>query len=152
MERIEREVEGFEGIEMIHSAEEFIRLRTSQDPELYTRAARDFASENVWMDIIRNHPEMRVWVVANKTVPDTILKLLADDPDPGVREFVARKRKAGALILEKLSKDVNDSVRLAVACNKSTPPAILNALAHDDWGRVAHLARKRLKASAGESA
>lgn len=145
MERIEREVEGLECIEMIHSAEEFIRLRTSQDPELYTRAARDSAAENVWMDIIRNHPEMRVWVVVNKTVPNTILKLLADDPDPGVREFVARKRKAGALLLEKLSKDVNDAVRLAVANNKSTPASILAALAHDDWERVVQVARKRLE-------
>lgn len=34
---------------MITSAEEFVRLRSSHDPELYYRAAHEEADEAVWL-------------------------------------------------------------------------------------------------------
>jgi hypothetical protein len=41
---------------MIESAEEFITLRCSEEPELYTRAACDPAPEEVWLDVINHYP------------------------------------------------------------------------------------------------
>jgi hypothetical protein len=37
---------------MIESAEQFIALRTSSDPDLYHRAAHEPASTEVWLAII----------------------------------------------------------------------------------------------------
>jgi hypothetical protein len=44
---------------MIASAEEFVALRTSEDPEEYNRAAHDEAPEEVWWDVIRRFLVMR---------------------------------------------------------------------------------------------
>lgn len=132
---------------MIESAEEFVTLRQSEDPDLYTRAAQDSAREEVWLEVVKRYPEMKVWVVHNKTVPGSILRTLASDPDPNVRASVAQKRKVGDAILEKLAYDADGRVRLEVAVNKRTPLYLLRVLLHDDWERVAEVARDRLKAS-----
>lgn len=50
---------------MILSADEFIRLRTSEDPEEYGRTASEEASESVWMDVINKYPDMKDWVDHN---------------------------------------------------------------------------------------
>jgi hypothetical protein len=73
---------------MIRSAEEFIRLRTSEDAADYLRAATDDASLEVWQEIITHHADMRSWVAHNKTVPVEILWVLA------IAE-IAQKRLAG---------------------------------------------------------
>ena len=70
---------------MIESAEEFIRLRGSGDPAEYGRAAHDQAPDGVWLDVIRRFPEYRFWVAHNKTVPVSILRILAADSDERVR-------------------------------------------------------------------
>src|SRR5262249_30672705 len=87
----------------IESAEEFVRLRTSERPEDYLRAAREPASSEVWDAVIDDHPDMRFWVAQNKTVPHSVLERLAVDPDSRVRWMVARKRKAGAALLAALA-------------------------------------------------
>lgn len=76
---------------VIESAEEFLRLRTSEDPDEYGRAAQDQASEDTWRDVIDRFPEMRVWVAQNKTVPLTVLEELRNDPDVRVRSMVRAK-------------------------------------------------------------
>ena len=73
---------------MIQSAEEFVRLRTSDDASEYGRAAHEQASEDTWRDVIERFPDMRVWVAQNKTVPLSILELLRHAPDKGVRDMV----------------------------------------------------------------
>ena len=76
---------------MIESAEEFRRLRESDDPEDYRRAAHDEAPVEVWLEVIRRWPDMRFWVAQNKTVPVLVLEVLVDDPDQNVRDMVLRK-------------------------------------------------------------
>src|SRR5689334_2460666 len=77
---------------MILSAEEFIRLRTSEVQAEYHRAAHEEAPAEVWWDLVRNYPDMKVWVVHNKTVPLSILEALSTDESVAVRGAVARKR------------------------------------------------------------
>ena len=78
---------------MISSAAEFVQLRTSEDREEYGRAANDPASLQVWLEVVRTHPELKVWVAHNKTIQIEILELLSTDPDSEVRVSVAAKRK-----------------------------------------------------------
>jgi hypothetical protein len=77
---------------VIKSADEFVRLRTSEDPEEYGRAARDEASEATWLEVIERFPDMRRWVAHNKTVPLSILEVLRQDPDEDVVWMVRTKR------------------------------------------------------------
>ena len=76
----------------IESAEEFVRLRTSDDPAEYNRAAQDEASESTWREVIERFPDMRFWVVQNKTVPLSVLEILRHDTDDRVRHMVTSKR------------------------------------------------------------
>lgn len=78
-------------LRVIESAEEFVRLRTSEDPDEYERAAYDGASEDTWRDVVARFPDMRFWVAQNKTVPLSILELLRHDPDERVRSMVRAK-------------------------------------------------------------
>jgi hypothetical protein len=64
---------------MIRSAEEFVQLRLSSDEAFYRRAASDSAAESVWREVIEKWPDMRMWVVMNKTVPAHLLEELASD-------------------------------------------------------------------------
>lgn len=100
---------------MIKSAEEFIRLRTSEIQDEYDRAANDTADISTWTEVIEKHPDYKEWVIHNKTVPIEILELLTFDKNPNVRSAVARKRKINKRIFETLSKDKN--VRYALICN-----------------------------------
>ena len=129
---------------VIMSAEEFVALRTSDDREQYTRAARDFAPDEVWLEVIEKYPDMKADVAQNKSVPHSILKILADDPDPAVRWWVAAKRKTDPAILAKLAKDANESVRHRVACNVKTPTWLLQELVNDEWDFVAEGARNQI--------
>ncbi len=78
---------------MIATAEEFVALRLSTVPEEYRRAAHECAVDGVWAEVIERYPELRFWVVHNKTVPIHILEQLSRDEDSSVRDAVARKRK-----------------------------------------------------------
>jgi hypothetical protein len=132
---------------MIESAEQFVFLRSSQDPELYQRAALEEATEEIWYEVIEKYPAMKTWVAHNKTVPVSILEILSRDTDPLVRSMVAMKRKVGAEILQRLAQDIDDSVRLHVAINAKTPRSILEELLQDAWPEVVEVATRRLKNS-----
>jgi hypothetical protein len=135
---------------MINSASEFVRLRNSENKDDYDRAAHDEAPLEVWWQVIREHPEMKTWVVTNKTVPLPILEALSTDEDSAVRDAVARKRKASRDILERLARDSDSGVRLAVAYNKSTSVEVLKDLVNDPWESVASHAKARLGIEAGQ--
>ncbi|MET9759310.1 hypothetical protein ABZ016_09660 [Streptomyces sp. NPDC006372] len=130
---------------MIESAEEFIRLRFSDDPEEYRRASAESASLEVWTEVVEQYPEARFWVAHNKTVPLEILRVLATDPDPRVRYVVATKRKLTPEILTDLATDPDESVRLTVANHKRVPRSVLEQLQSDDWSKVRDVARDRLE-------
>jgi hypothetical protein len=129
---------------MIDSAEEFMRLRWSEDPEEYGRAAHEPAPIEVWEEVVERFPEARIWVVDNKTVPLAILDRLVSDPDPDVRFSVAMKRKLPSGLLERLAGDSDESVRLRVVMHRNTSVEVIQRLREDPWERVRVEAAKRL--------
>lgn len=129
---------------MIESADEFRRLRESDDPGEYRRAAHDSAPSEVWRDVIARFPELREWVAHNKTVPHEVLAELASDPDPRVRWTVAAKRKLGPELQLRLAADPDEGVRQRIAWNARATRAALERLADDPWAVVAEHARARL--------
>ena len=129
---------------MIQSAEEFVRLRTSSDPQDYSRATHDEASEDVWLEVVRDYPAMREWVANNKTTPPAVLRVLAADSDPKVRMTVAMVRRAGEDILRLLAADSDSSVRRAVVLNAKAPLNVVENLAEDSCEHVAEVAKSRL--------
>jgi hypothetical protein len=131
----------------INSADEFVRLRYSTDPEEYRRAANEDAPLEVWKDVITRYPDARMWVAQNKTVPLEILASLVSDPDARVRTIVAMKRKLTPELLDQLARDDDDSVRLHVATHKNTSRNTLSRLLEDPWENVRNAADERLKAS-----
>lgn len=129
---------------MISSAKEFIKLRTSANKEEYRRSANDSAPIEVWWEIIRNHSDMVIWVIRNKTVPLEILQELSSSPDSNVRYEIANKRKLDRQLFEKLSKDPNEVVRARISYNKKVPQDILEALANDPEPLVNEAAKLQL--------
>lgn len=112
---------------MIRSARDFVELRARND----VRATHDSAPESVWLEVIRDHPDLKEWVVHNKTVPVSLLRTLARDPDPRVRCSVAAKRKCPPDLLEELARDPDETVRVRVAWNGKTPSHVLRWLRDD---------------------
>jgi hypothetical protein len=129
---------------MISTAEEFIRLRTSEKPQEYLRAASEPAEVSVWLEIIDRYPEMRTWVAQNKTVPPEILNALARDADPAVRLVVAMKNKLSEDLFFLLAKDIDDGVRQRISYNKNAPRSVLEMLARDTNELVSEPASARL--------
>jgi hypothetical protein len=64
------------------------------------------------------------------------LRLLAESPQPGIRQSVASNRHAPADLLEALAADADPAVRGEVARNETVPQALLAALAGDRDARV----------------
>jgi len=129
---------------MIDSAEEFVRLRTSANPQEYRRAANDEATVEVWRDVIQRFPEMKEWVIHNKQIQIEILALMARDPSASIRSCVADKRKLGAQLFDTLSRDADESVRARIAWNQGAPVEILQRLARDDTALVRQAAATNL--------
>jgi hypothetical protein len=136
---------------MIGSADEFYRLRTSDDPAQYQRAAHDEAPEDVWRAVITAFPDMRVWVAHNKTIPVSILETLADDPDWRVRHRVASKRKLPGRLQLRLVRDPHEGVRRALVHHARLTPQALALLADDAAAEIRERAKSRL-ASAKDNA
>lgn len=128
----------------IYSAEEFRRLRLSEDKSDYDRAAHEDAPIEVWYDVIERYPDLREWVAHNKTVPLEILAVLAKDPDSKVRGTVAMKRKLTPELLRELADDPDESVRADVARHRRAPRDVLERLAEDSWRGARDMARERL--------
>ncbi len=129
---------------MIRDAKEFVFLRTSDDPLLYQRATQEEAPIEVWREVIERYPDMKQWVVHNKTVPTILLDELAEDEDDNIRFCVAMKRKLSFDTFEKLARDENPSVRERIAWNDKTPIPILQLLTQDSEERIAKRAQERL--------
>lgn len=132
---------------MIRSAKEFVELRTSTNAQEYMRVATEDADLKVWLEVLRDFPEMRVWVVRNKTVPMEILERLVLHPDAEVRAAVATKNKLSGELMTALAADPDDSVRERIACNKNVRQDILRKLAQDPVVRVSSAAHERLRDS-----
>lgn len=129
---------------MIYSAREFLDLRNSDRPEDYLRAANEPAALEVWLEIVRDLPEMKVWVARNKTVPAEILEILAKDPDVTVRHAVAMKNKLSPHLMLLLASDIDFSVRQRIAYNKNVGEEVLRKLSNDPSETISLIARNRL--------
>jgi hypothetical protein len=129
----------------IISAEEFVRLRTSEDPELYMRAGKDSASGEVWLEVVEKYPEMRVWVARNYTVPVEILRMLLRDPDRLVRHAVAMKKNLTQDMFEELARDPDDLVKQGLLDSRYTPLSAIQVLANDEDERIASQAKKQME-------
>lgn len=116
---------------MITSAEEFVRLRTSKNPEEYLRAAWDDAPLDVWHEVIQNYPDMSFWVAQNKSVPVEILCILASHPEEDVRSMVASKNKLPEELQLKLASDPELFVRQRIAYNKKATFKALQIISQD---------------------
>lgn len=128
----------------IESAEEFIRLRSSEDPSEYERASHDDAPIDVWYRLISEYPDMRFWVAHNRSVPNDVLAVLARDPSADVRSRVADVRRLSRDLFDLLSRDDNEGVRNRVAVNKKCPRDILEGLLDDPWEVVRDTVSRRL--------
>jgi hypothetical protein len=135
---------------MIESAEEFVRLVESDDPEERRRSAWESASDQVWRDVIQKDPDMHFWIAQNRTVSLDILWLLSESPDWRARFRVATKRIATPELLDLLSRDTHDAVLSTVVVNPNTPVSALRRLADHSWAEVYEKARERL-AELGEA-
>ncbi len=129
---------------MITSAEEFVRLRSSEIMEEYLQAANDTAELHVWLEIIEKYPDFHKWVAHNKSIPNEIIGLLAKSPAWEVRSTIADKRKTPPDILQELSRDSHETVRHRVACNAKTPTDILVSMLDDPWAVVVETVKKKL--------
>lgn len=129
---------------MILSPEEFVRLRRSESPADYRRAAEEEAPLEVWLSVIDQFPDMREWVAHNKTVPLGVLERLASDSNAAVRATVASKRKLSEGLQALLCADLDASVRERLACNANVNESVLRLLAEDAEEFVRSAATKRL--------
>ncbi|MEP7220217.1 MAG: hypothetical protein ABI876_14940 [Bacteroidota bacterium] len=132
---------------MIESAEEFVRLRCSEDPDLYTRAAWEEAPEEIWHELLLKYhddPDMRFGIALNKKLPASIIMILAKDDSWRIRYTIAQKRSVDRAVRELLSRDDDEPVRKAVAVNSKTPRDILESMVNDPVSEIAERARKRL--------
>jgi hypothetical protein len=126
---------------MMISAEDFVALRRSRNQANYLRAATDRAPTHIWLDVIAQLPDMRIWVAHNKTVPAEILSILARDTNTIVRAAVAMKNKLPEDLIALLANDVDDSVRERIAYYKKTPIDILRRLSNDPCETVSAQSR-----------
>lgn len=129
---------------MINSVDEFVRLRTSDNPDEYGRTIHESLEQNVWFEILNARPDMIFWVVQNKTVPLSVLEQLASHSDSTIRRAVARKRKLSQAIFDQLAHDPDEYVRLAIAMNAKVPRNLLLELAQDESQVVADGANSKL--------
>lgn len=128
----------------IHSADEFVRLRYSNDPADYQRAAGEEVAVGVWRDVIDRYPDARMWVAQNKTVPLEILADLVSDADAEVRHMVAMKRKLTSELLDQLAMDGDEAIRMRAAMHKNVAEETLQRLCDDSWDRIREVVAERL--------
>ena len=129
---------------VIESAEEFVALRTSSNPEEYYRASHESALDEVWFDVIARFPAMRQWVAQNKTTSAAVMERLVNDPDPRVRYQVAMTNRVDSATLRTLATDPDETVRARVAHHKKAPVDVLESLRRDESSVVRDAALARL--------
>jgi len=127
---------------VIETAEEFVALRNSSDPDEYQRAAHESAADEVWFDVIDRFPDMRQWVAHNKTTRGAVMERLAADPDPSVRCQVAMANRVDVDLLRTLASDPDETVRARVAQHRNAPADLLDSLRHDASSVVRDAAKR----------
>lgn len=129
---------------MIYTAEEFVRLRESESPEEYLRAAWDEAPLEVWIEVIENHPQMRFWVAQNKSIPHEIMEILSGDSSERVRSMIASKSRLPEYLQIKMAQDHDPLVRQRIVFNKKAFTQVLQLLVQDEDQDIREKANQRL--------
>ena len=128
----------------ISTAQEYIHLVDVGDPEGQDQLKNGIATEEVWLEILGQRPDLARTISHNKNLPLSIIRILATNKDPTIRYFIARKRFLPEDLFEQLSRDQDESVRESVAWNMQTPLEILERLLTDESPIVSERARERL--------
>jgi hypothetical protein len=129
----------------IHSVEEFVEIcerdEWPRDPHPYQVEA----SDDLWLRIIEEQPDLRKAVACNKLISEKIIRFLAEDDDSSVRWTIATKRRTPPDVLAHLANDLDEGVRERVACNPKVTEEILIGLLDDEWDELRETAQKKLK-------
>jgi hypothetical protein len=75
--------------------------------------------------------EERINLAKDPKTAKEVLKVLAKDDHPAVRQYVAQNENTPKETLKVLAKDTDEDTRKGVAYNKNTPKETLNSLGHD---------------------
>ena len=135
---------------MIRSAEEFARLRRSNDSAEYRRSATDSAADEVWIEVIERFPDLRQWVAHNRTISERVMERLAVDPDEQVRWRIASKKAVPSHVLTELATDPSEMVRVQVLRHRRLPLEALETLCTDPVATIRTDALYRLNATERE--
>lgn len=132
---------------MIDDANEWIRLRRSDDPDDQQRAMTEAVPVAAWAEVYDRAPDLRPFMAAHGGVASAWLERLARDPDRAVRLAIAQRDDASEAVLRELADDVSEPVRVAVAANPSTRKDVLQYLSRVDGAEAVRVrAAARLKA------
>lgn len=102
------------------------------------------ADEDVWHEIVLNYPDLRRTVARNKKIPESIIRLLANDESSEVRYGIAQKRATPHDVLLKLAHDPDETVRHRVAVNRKSTRDIILTMVNDPWETIRESVCKRL--------
>ena len=116
---------------MIVTIEEYLRLADSDSKEDTERTVHEELSSEVISKIINEYPEKKCWLIHNKKIPLSVLKVLSIDCDEEIRFTIAMKRKCDRELFETLMKDSAYSVRMAIVRNKKIPLDLLESMKND---------------------
>ena len=78
------------------------------------------------------NPKIRESVASSYHAPDDLFEKLARDPDPGVRGWLARNETVPCDILRLLADDESETVRGWLALNFYVPADVMDRLAEDE--------------------
>ena len=87
------------------------------------------------------NPKIRESVASSSHTPPDVAEKLAEDPDPGVRACLAKNERTSCDLLRKLAEDENEAVRGWVAVNFFVPADVMIRLADDESETVRALVR-----------
>lgn len=94
------------------------------------------------------NPKIRESVASSHHTPDDVFTDLAHDPDPGVRGCVARNENTPCNVLRELAHDESEQVRGWVAVNYYVPNDSMTDLAHDPSPTVRSLVTWKISLAA----
>lgn len=120
----------------IESADEFLELLNSDDPDARDRLRTDVATDEVWLETLYSYPQLAAWVATNETVSLRILRLIGTHSDATVRRHVVLTGRLVADDLRTLAADPDPQVRSAVACQLETGDDVLVSLLADQTDEV----------------
>lgn len=128
---------------VIHDVADLERL-IADEMEGGPRVAFATATEQIWLKIIAERPDLRDAVVWNKTTTAPVLAVLAQDPDQSIRHFIARTRRISPEVFHILAQDPSEDVRATLVDHPKLPDEIKKILLRDTspWVRRA-IAQRR---------